>query len=215
MTYFPWSDEYSVHLRVIDNDHKELVGMVNALHDAIANGAKRPEIAHIIGNLARYVDEHFDREEALMQTYDYPLIVRHKRIHRHLRRVVHAIRIIFSSRPKDIDPVKLLAFLKDWLLEHILKEDMKYVPFLRGDDDAPLSLADDVEAVDAAVEHMHQDELVTLSITLPASKAAALTRAARMLSDGGPEAIAIEDIVLPVSHMTFDEALKYARPILR
>lgn len=33
MTCFPWSEEYSVHLRVIDNDHKDLVNTVNGLSD--------------------------------------------------------------------------------------------------------------------------------------------------------------------------------------
>ena len=38
MSYFPWSEEYSVHLRVIDNDHKDLVNTVNTLHEAISEG---------------------------------------------------------------------------------------------------------------------------------------------------------------------------------
>lgn len=106
MSYFPWSEEYSVHLRVIDNDHKDLVNTVNALHDAIREGATRGRIGHIIGNLAQYVDEHFSREEGLMEAYDYPGLARHKRIHRHLTRTVYAIRIIFGSKPKKISTLR-------------------------------------------------------------------------------------------------------------
>jgi len=80
MSFFPWSEEYSVHLRVIDNDHKDLVDTVNALHDGIKGGSARDKIGQIIGNLARYVDDHFVREEGLMEAYSYPNLAQHKRL---------------------------------------------------------------------------------------------------------------------------------------
>ena len=220
MSYFPWSDEYSVHLRVIDNDHKDLVNTVNALHDAISDGAVRSRIGHIIGNLAQYVDEHFSREEALMETYDYPDLARHKRIHRHLTRTVHAIRIIFAKKPKEIDPNKLLTFLREWLIHHILEEDTKYAPYLRGDMETEMRSVTDApdppptpQPTGNLLDEDVEDK--TMTLTVPAAKAAALRRCARLLSEGGKECIAIEDIVMPVGQMTFDEAIHFARPILR
>lgn len=218
MSYFPWSEEYSVHLRVIDNDHKDLVNTVNALHEAISGGANRGNIGHIIGNLAKYVDEHFSREEALMETYDYPDLARHKRIHRHLTRTVYAIRIIFGSKPKTIDPSKLLSFLRDWLIHHILEEDTKYAPYMRGDLQTDTQsvgeILDKPETPDLGGDLLDEEE-ETVTLTVPAAKAAALRRCARLLTEGGKESIAIEDIVMPVSQMTFDEAVHFARPILR
>jgi hemerythrin len=214
MSFFPWSDEYSVHLRVIDNDHKDLVNTVNALHDAISGGGKRGEIGRIIGTLAQYVDEHFLREEVLMESHAYPDIADHKRIHRHLARQVYAIRTIFASKPQLIDPAKLLRFLRDWLVHHILEEDRKYVPFLRG------AAAQSMPAAEPSVSPSpargtEDEEMETLSITVPASKAAVLRRCARFLAEDGVEAISIEDLVMPIGHMTYDEAVHFARPILR
>ena len=218
MSYFPWSDEYSVHLRVIDNDHKDLVNTVNSLHEAISAGAARGQIGQIIGNLAKYVDEHFSREEAFMETYDYPDLASHKRLHRHLTRTVYAIRIIFTSKPKKIDPTKLLTFLREWLIHHILQEDTKYTPYLRGDMETETqSIADvsDVPPTPDLQEDLLDETEETVTLTVPAAKAAALRRCARLLTEGGKESIAIEDIVMPVSQMTFEEALHFARPILR
>ena len=218
MSYFPWSDEYSVHLRVIDNDHKDLVNTVNSLHEAISAGAARGQIGQIIGNLAKYVDEHFSREEALMETYDYPDLASHKRLHRHLTRTVYAIRIIFTSKPKKIDPTKLLTFLREWLIHHILQEDTKYTPYLRGDMETETqSIADvsDVPPTPDLQEDLLDETEETVTLTVPAAKAAALRRCARLLTEGGKESIALEDIVMPVSQMTFEEALHFARPILR
>lgn len=217
MSFFPWSDAYSVHLRVIDNDHKDLVNTVNALHDAIASGGARDEIGRIIGTLAQYVDEHFSREEGLLEANDYPDLAGHKRIHRHLTRQVYAIRTIFAAKPKEIDPAKLLRFLRDWLVHHILEEDRKYVPYLRGSAAQSTPAAEPVASAEFSMQGQAagKDPGETLTLTVPASKAAALRRCARFLSEDGLEAIAIEDIVMPIGHMTFDEAMHFAKPILR
>lgn len=217
MSFFPWSDEYSVRLRVIDNDHKDLVNTVNALHDAITSGSARGEIGRIIGTLAQYVDEHFSREEGLMEANGYPDLAGHKRIHRHLTRQVYAIRTIFAAKPRDIDPAKLLHFLRDWLVHHILEEDRKYVPYLRGAAAQSMAPAEPAASGRAALagKSAATDPEETLTVKVPASKAAALRRCARFLAEDGLEAIAIEDIVMPVGHMTFDEAIHFARPILR
>jgi hemerythrin-like metal-binding protein len=218
MSYFPWSEEYSVHLRVIDNDHKDLVNTVNLLHDAINDGSTRGQIGQIISSLAKYVDEHFRREEALMETYEYPDLARHKRIHRHLARTVYAIRIIFANKPKKIDPSKLLTFLREWLVHHILEEDTKYTPYLRGDVEMKSGSHTDVldaPATSGSRADLLEEEKEALTLTVPTSKAAALRRCARLLNEGGKESIAIEDIVMPVSQMTFEEAVHFARPILR
>ncbi|MFT5486855.1 MAG: hemerythrin [Paracoccaceae bacterium] len=222
MSFFPWSDEYSVHLRVIDNDHKDLVATVNELHDAIREGSAKGQIGQIITNLAHYVDDHFAREEALMEAYDYPGLADHKRIHRHLTRMVYAIRTVFAAKPMEIDPAKLLRFLRDWLIHHIVEEDRKYVPFLRGDDggrSVPSADAGD-HVVAGVISNGHAPDLATgktetLTLTVPADKAAVLRRCARFLAEGGVESIAIEDVVSPVSKMTFDEAHHFAKPILR
>jgi len=227
MTFFPWSDEYSVHLRVIDNDHKDLVSIVNALHDAIREGGAKGEIGHIIGNLAQYVDDHFTREEALMEAYDYPGLADHKRIHRHLTRMVYAIRTVFANSPKEIDPAKLLRFLRDWLVHHIIEEDKKYVPFLRGQDGSRSVAAPDMPGDTTGDASAHRvggvpsnghiagtTETETLTLTVPADKAAVLRRCARFLAEGGAESVAIEDIVSPVSQMTLEEARHFAKPIL-
>jgi len=39
-----------------------------------------------------------------VESYNYPDVARHKRIHRHLARTVYAIRIVFNSKPRHIDP---------------------------------------------------------------------------------------------------------------
>jgi len=264
---------------VIDADHKDLVDTVNSLHDAIKNGGSRTRIGQIISDLVQYVDVHFSREEAMMDKYSYPDIAQHKRIHRHLTRTVHAIRVIFNKEPKNIDPNKLLQFLKEWLIHHILDEDTRYAPYMPGDEAAEESSSGDegndrpatktapgqtiadekvmtltvptekavvlrrcaghltdggkeskaIEKIVAPVfdkdmgyvPSMRQDEqnqdddaAKSVTLTVPAAKAAILRGCAKFLMEGSAQSIAIEHIVMPDSKMTFDDAMRFARPIL-
>lgn len=214
MSYFPWSEEYSVHLQVIDADHKDLVDTVNSLHEAIKNGGTRTRIGQIINDLVQYVDVHFSREEAMMEKYSYPDIAQHKRIHRHLTRTVHAIRVIFNNEPKNIDPNKLLQFLKEWLIHHILDEDTRYAPYIPGDeaaeDSSPDGNGNDGRATKTASGQIIVDEKV-MTLTVPTEKTVVLRRCAGHLTDGGKESKAIEEIVTPV----FDKDMGYAPSMLQ
>lgn len=228
MSFFPWSDDYSVHFRVIDNDHKDLIEIVNVLYDAIANAEGRAQIGRTLSRLATYVDAHFAREEQLMEEYNYPGVAAHKRLHRRLARTVHAIRKVFAENPKSIDPNKLLNFLKEWLVQHILNQDTKYTPYFRGEQEANTSLdtgisEDDDLEIDFVSEEDHdlktqangEVEKNTITLSVPADKASVLVRCAKVLSDGGPLSTTIEDIVMPVGRLSLEEAEYYARDLLR
>lgn len=215
--FFRWSDVFSVGHEAIDDDHKALMNSVNTLRAEIMNGAGRAQIASCINHLVQYVDEHFAREEALMARSGYPDLAQHKRLHGHLSNTVHAIRIIFDHDPKLIDPVKLLNFLRDWLIHHILEEDMKFAPYIHEEGRPEIMsgvLQPDAEdtAVFGSIEVVDDGE--TISLTVPANKIATLRKCAQLLSEGGPESIAIEDIAMPVHQMTRDEAMRIARQLL-
>lgn len=212
MTFFPWSDDYLVHVRVIDNDHKDLVEIVNNLHTCIKNGESRVEIGRVISNLVTYVSDHFAREEALMEEYDYPGITEHKRMHRRLARTVHAIRKLFGEDPAQIDPVKLLSFLKSWLVNHILEEDVSYVPYMHGGGGQSMRSP---TVGNADKSPAGDEEEIQLTLTVPARHAATLRRCARLLCEDGAEAIAIEDIAVPLGNLTHDEAVRLATAVLR
>ena len=217
MAFFPWSDDYLVHVRVIDNDHKDLVQIVNNLHESIKTGSSRAEIGRIIAGLATYVSEHFEREEGLMAQYDYPGMAEHKRMHRRLARTVHAIRYLFKENPAQIDPGKLLKFLRNWLVHHILGEDVSYVPYLHGTasaDDEAVHQKTASTANGAGGQH-DDDTEIQLSLTVPERHAELLRQCARLLAEDGGGAIAIEDIVAPLGILTHDEAARLATPVLR
>ncbi len=202
--FFPWSDDYSVHVRVIDNDHKELVSLVNELHAAIAEGAAEGVVGHVIAGLARYANEHFEREEKLMAEYGFPALASHREEHRLFTRVVAAFEKVHGEAPEELDHDRLAAFLKEWLVHHILGSDRRYVPYLLGEAaPAPPEPPEEVASpIDPTIE-----ETVEVTVTVPKSRVRAIQRCAYLLRTGGEGGAAIIDIVdHPLLGLSLEEA---------
>lgn len=132
MSFIPWSDDYLVHVRVIDNDHKALFEIVNSLHDSVTTNACTTQISSTLKALQDYVAQHFAREELYMKEAGYPNFEGHVTKHNNLKGTVQGLIDFYNTDPSKVDTDKLLSFLRDWLINHILKSDMAYVPYLLG-----------------------------------------------------------------------------------
>jgi len=126
---FPWSDTYSVHIGVVDMQHKNLVGMVNELHAAMTEGRGKDKLGQILSKLIEYTRTHFGTEERLMQTHGYPDYAAHKAEHDRLTRTVLDLEGRFQSNEVALT-MDVMDFLKNWLSKHILGSDQRYAPFL-------------------------------------------------------------------------------------
>lgn len=130
-----WSEKYETGIKAIDRDHMALFEEIKNLSVALLKQESPAHIDQAIDCLEAYVREHFEREESFMKQAGYPSTEAHMRTHRSMQRKVKWLRHIHRAGEDDIDPVKLTKFLSDWLSEHILKTDMDYVPYLRGERD--------------------------------------------------------------------------------
>lgn len=131
MAFMNWKDQYSVGHAVIDTQHKELFALVNEVAERLKDGGKDFEIKTVIDRLATYTVEHFREEERLMQMGNYPRLEEHKRVHADLIEKVQGIqlRLMMGTYVPNIEVVR---FLSDWLLNHIMKEDMDYKSSVQG-----------------------------------------------------------------------------------
>ncbi len=68
----------------IDQQHQELVNMLNRLNDAVKNSESREDIYRIIDEVSSYASFHFSTEERLMVQYGYREIDAHKDHHKQL-----------------------------------------------------------------------------------------------------------------------------------
>jgi len=127
-----WSPNMSVGVKALDKEHIQLVETLNRLWVVIHNTnevIKREQIGVILLFLSRYTEFHFQNEEVLFASYDYPMAQAHRNQHRALLKQVHQHIKRFKTHPHEIHFEDLLKFLQEWLVKHILKEDMAYKEF--------------------------------------------------------------------------------------
>jgi hemerythrin len=123
-----WRDEYSVNIQRIDNHHRRLFEMSNRLIEAIRLDKGKTEMGEALDFLMGYAMYHFSEEEALLERYGYPEQAGHAAKHRRLMAQVRDLEERLSSSAITGDEV--LAFLQDWIVNHILMEDRRFAPFI-------------------------------------------------------------------------------------
>jgi len=128
--FIEWTEDLSVGVQEIDEQHKVLVGLLNKLYEAIILRQDDPKtVRSIINELNQYTIIHFAVEESLMRIFDYPAYEEHKRHHQELTKQVIDLRRKLQTDDNAIS-MDLLNFLRHWLTEHIMGDDKKYGPFL-------------------------------------------------------------------------------------
>jgi len=128
MALISWNQDLSVQVAQFDNQHRELVRLINELHDAMAQRKGSEVLGKVLSSLVDYTTKHFAAEEKLMKQHSYPGYLSHKMEHDTLTRKALEIKTKFDSG-KMVVSVELMNFLKDWLTKHIMGLDKKYSSF--------------------------------------------------------------------------------------
>ncbi|SMC26095.1 hemerythrin [Andreprevotia lacus DSM 23236] len=119
-----WSDELSVGIQEIDEQHKVLVGLLNELYDAIRHHHGRQASVEILNRLADYTRIHFTVEESLMRILGYPDYEGHKAHHEDLITQMQSLQQRLAAG--ETVTFELLHFLRNWLTRHIQEGDRRY-----------------------------------------------------------------------------------------
>lgn len=128
--FVEWTDELSVGIQEIDEQHKILVNLINRLFDeTVLNEANPSVIDQILYELIEYTVVHFAIEESLFRMFDYPEIDTHIGHHHDLKTQVFDLQKKIKLDPSIVN-TELLIFLKKWLENHIQQEDKLYASFL-------------------------------------------------------------------------------------
>jgi len=130
MALIEWNQSLRVDIQQFDDQHRQLVAMVNRLHQAIKDGQGADLLDEILAGLLEYTRVHFTAEEALMEQYGYPDYQLHKQAHVDLVRQVEDIYTQFKNG-KQLQPISIMQFLVNWLTSHIKGEDKKYTAFFQ------------------------------------------------------------------------------------
>lgn len=130
MALFEWKADYELDISQIDDQHKELVRMINDLYSSIKAEDSGDAINQTLNQLLQYVDVHFETEERAMQDRHYPGLPDHIQLHDDLRKKVLELRKE-QLQGREIATFELLNFLTDWLKNHIATIDMAFGRYIQ------------------------------------------------------------------------------------
>lgn len=130
MTFMPWSTDIAVGLSDVDAQHRWLVDCINQLHTELSGDAPdKAAIGATLEGLMDYTMNHFIMEEDLFERHAYPETLTHKAQHNKFTgTIMEALTAFEDGQNVSHD---ILEFLKTWLLQHIMRTDKSYVPFLK------------------------------------------------------------------------------------
>ena len=127
-----WSGTFAVGLKLIDDQHKGLLDMVNGLFNHVTGDetAERLYFQKIINQAVQYVKVHFATEEKIMLQTKFSGYKEHKRAHdAFILKVVDCVRDFEAG--KQFTLLNFAKFLKDWILTHIAIMDKQYFTYLK------------------------------------------------------------------------------------
>ena len=129
-----WISDYDTGVEEIDEQHRILVNTINEAQDKLETDSSLEALEEITKDLLSYALYHFETEEEMMQQHNYQAYSQeehdtHMKQHRDFSAQVVAVR----ESIKEGNPISkedLIAFLTNWLINHINKTDKKLATFL-------------------------------------------------------------------------------------
>lgn len=117
-----WEKSIGMGVRQLDEDHKRLIGIYNYLNAHQTEDVSSEVISLVMEQIREFASRHFPREEAYMESIDYPDYEPHKQQHKQFREKTAALCIDVMNH-KETAPKDINRFLHSWVVEHILHED--------------------------------------------------------------------------------------------
>ena len=117
-----WSDSFSVHNQLIDDQHKKLFELAHKAYTAGNKHTTRENIRELLSDFFQYMNVHFSDEEDYMEKIGYPELEAHKELHKQI--IQELSKTIKNIRSINDMKEKLQIVSQEWLLQHILHSDM-------------------------------------------------------------------------------------------
>ena len=121
-----FNESHVVGVAEIDEEHRQLVRLVNEMNHEISLNSERKKIEAQLDGLLNLTTRHFRTEHLLMHKYRFPGAGAHDLEH---GKLVHELRHIIQKMGSEGD-LLVLQKVKDWLTAHIRNSDKALGQFL-------------------------------------------------------------------------------------
>lgn len=125
MALIEWRDEFNTGIADVDHEHRELVDLINRLHDHIASGADRSQVSEFLGEVFARIAAHFALEESIMRKHRYDEYQAHKAEHEQLLDEIRDIMDAQQAGGTSAYQVQLPSVVRDWFINHFKSKDSR------------------------------------------------------------------------------------------
>ena len=125
MALIVWRDEFNTGIADVDHEHRELVDLINRLHDHIASGADRSHVSEFLGEVFARIAAHFALEESIMRKHRYDEYQAHKAEHEQLLDEIRDIMDAQQAGGTSAYQVQLPSVVRDWFINHFKSKDSR------------------------------------------------------------------------------------------
>lgn len=123
-----WDKSFSVGVRELDEQHKQIIIMVNTLIEMNNTKVDSEIISDTLTKMTQYAIGHFEKEEQYMLEYGYPEYSFQRSQHQEFKR--KTVNFCMETMVHNVTvPLEIFTYLRSWWTNHILKEDLKYEKF--------------------------------------------------------------------------------------
>ena len=125
MQFLEWEESYNIGVKEIDIQHRGLFDIISKLSTSHRYETEGRYFFAVLDQLIEYTKIHFATEERYMREAKYPRLAEHQQEHIVFIRELMRLMQDFEKKEPDIQQ-KILDFLKDWYMSHILGTDRDY-----------------------------------------------------------------------------------------
>jgi hemerythrin len=124
MALLEWKEEYSTGIDDVDDEHRDLIDVINRLHDLLLADDAKLAVPAFFARLIEGVSAHFTLEERIMRESGYPALAEHQEDHERLLDEMRDLVEAFGHA-EEVDSVDLAMRLEPWFSQHFATHDLR------------------------------------------------------------------------------------------
>ncbi len=129
MTLIRWQDSFNLGIADVDQEHKDLIDLINVVHQRAIDIDRRDTIDDALGQIFARVSAHFANEERTMLALEFPEYWLHRVDHERLLDQLSGFIATFQ-RTHDLDATALAQRLESWFMVHFRSFDARFHHFV-------------------------------------------------------------------------------------
>jgi hemerythrin-like metal-binding protein len=124
MPLVEWREEFNLGVASVDHEHRELIALINRVHEKMAEPGSDLTIAEYLGEIYARIAAHFALEERIMREAGYDQYPAHKADHERLLDDIRDIMDDYDDR-RLYNESQLAARLTSWFTDHFRTHDAR------------------------------------------------------------------------------------------